>query len=323
MPRRFAVPSEATLSAGRRGALAVALLFLVAACSAGPDRTAAASRIGARPSGATIATTQPALHKSCLEPGERSAELWFDATDGTRLSGVTLGQGTTGVVLAHQHWSNLCTWMPLARELAHNGYRVLAFDFRGYGASPAPDRKTARWLDQDVAGAIRELRRLGAERAVLVGASMGATASLVEAAQPTHGPELPVAGIVSVSGPARFFGMDAEAAAKRLRTRLLFIASKRDGMFTNTAKELYRLAPATDKRLVIVPGNGHGTGLINVGAYAARLRALILAFVAGEPISSSGVPVDLGGDSGPVRGGPGPARGQGQRTMRPSRYAAQ
>jgi len=293
--------SEANLSAGRWGALAGVLLFLVAACSTGPERTAASSnRIGAASGGHTATTTPPPLHKRCLAPREQSAEVWFDALDGTRLSGVALGQGSTGVLLAHQHWFNLCSFMPLARELVRAGYQVLAFDFRGFGASPAVDRRVSRWLDQDVAGGIRELHRRGAERVVLVGASMGATSSLVEAAHPRHGPEIPVAGIVSVSGPVRFYEMDASAAVKRLRTPLLFVTSEDDGRFTDAARLLYKTAPAPAKRLVVVPGSGHGSGLLAYGPYAARLRALIVDFVGEHALGQHARPV-------------------AQRTMRPSR----
>ena len=206
--------------------------------------------------------------------------MWFDALDGTRLSGVVLGQGTTGVLLAHQRWFNLCAFMPLARELSQAGYQVLSFDFRGFGGSPPSDQRVARWLDQDVAGGIRELHRRGAERVVLIGASMGATSSLAEAAHPRHGPEIPVAGVVSLSSPVRFYEMDAVAAVKRLRTPLLFVTSEGDGKYTNAARLLYQAAPAAGKRLVVVPGNGHGTGLLVYGPYAARLRSLVMDFVA-------------------------------------------
>jgi dienelactone hydrolase len=294
--------SEANLSAGRWGAVVGVLLFLLAACSTGPERTAAsANRIGAASGGPTPAIAP--LHKRCLTPAEYSAEIWFDAIDGTRLSGVVLGQGRTGVLLAHQHWFNLCSFMPLARELARAGYQVLAFDFRGFGASPPAARKVSRWLDQDVAGGIRELGRRGAEQVVLVGASMGAISSLVEAAHPRHGPELPVAGIVSLSGPARFYHMDAYAAVKRLWTPLLIVTSESDGNFTKAARLLYRLAPAHGKRLVVVPGDGHGSGLLSHGGYATRLRSMIVDFV---------------GEQAQPPGGP-----RTQRTMRPSRYAAQ
>ncbi|HYT25268.1 MAG TPA: alpha/beta fold hydrolase [Actinomycetota bacterium] len=218
-------------------------------------------------------------HQRCLRPDERSAEIWFDAPDGTRLSGVTLGSGTTGVLLAHQHWFNLCSWMPFARDLSRTGYRVLAFDFRGSGASPAPDQRVARNLDQDVAGGVRELRRLGAQRVVLVGASMGATASLVEAAHPIHPPELPVAGVVSVSGPTHFYEMNALAAVERLHAPLLLIATAQDGRFTAAARSFYRAAPSVDKRLVILSGKGHGTGLLTSSTHSARLRSLVLGFI--------------------------------------------
>jgi dienelactone hydrolase len=262
--------------------MSLVLAVLLAACSAGHDATSASSgRLGARPAGPTIpANTPPSgAHKRCLAPAEQSSEVWFEAADGTRLSGVVLGQGRTGVILAHQRWFNLCSWMPFARELTEQGYRVLAFDFRGFGASSAAKGKAGRSLDLDVAAGVEYLRRQGVDRVVLVGASMGATAALMDAANGEADGGAGVAAVISISGPSRFYEMDAGLAVKRMRVPVLFIASSEEGSYSRAARLLYGRAGSRSKRMVIVPGRIHGIGLLEEGANAPQIRELVTTFI--------------------------------------------
>jgi dienelactone hydrolase len=270
--------------------VSLVLAVMLAGCSAGHDSTAASSgNLGARPAGATLPSTPlPGAHQRCLGPAERSAEVWFEASDGTRLSGVVLGQGRTGVLLAHQRWFNLCSWMPFARHLAQQGYRVLAFDFRGFGASHAPAGGAGRSLDLDIAAGVGYLRRQGVERVVLVGASMGATSALVVAARGSAGEQ--VAAVVSVSGPTRFYEMDAALAVKRLKVPVLFVASGEEGSYTRAARLLYRNAGSRSKRMVIVPGRVHGIGLLEEGANAPQLRELVTSFIEEFAVPATAAP---------------------------------
>jgi pimeloyl-ACP methyl ester carboxylesterase len=213
----------------------------------------------------------------------------FEAADGTRLSGVVLGQGRTGVILAHQRWFNLCSWMPFARELTEQGYRVLAFDFRGFGASSAPRGRAARSLDLDVAAGVEYLRRQGVDRVVLVGASMGATAALMDAASADAG-ATGVAAVVSISGPARFYEMDAGLAVKRMRVPVLFIASSEEGSYARAARLMYNTAGSPSRRMVLVPGRTHGIGLLEDGANAAQIRELVTTFIEEHTIAASAAP---------------------------------
>jgi dienelactone hydrolase len=283
---------EVTLSAGRWvGPVIVSLVLavLLAACSAGHDATTASSgRLGAKPAGPTIPANTPApgAHKRCLAPAEQGSEVWFEAADGTRLSGVVLGQGRTGVILAHQRWFNLCSWIPFARQLSEQGYRVLAFDFRGFGASGTAKGTAGRSLDLDVAAGVEYLRRLGVDRVVLVGASMGATAALVDAASGEDG-ATGVAAVVSISGPSRFYEMDAGLAVRRMRVPVLFIASDEEGSYTRAARLLYGRAGSRSKRMVIVPGRIHGIGLLEEGANAPMVRELVTTFIEEHTIAGA------------------------------------
>ena len=269
-----AVPKLATLAL----ALALALGF-----SGGQDRAPAVTT-AERPRATGAITLGPLTHR-CLTPEERARGGYLWTRDGVALAAVTLGQGTTGVLLGHERAHNLCNWMPFARELAARGYRVLAIDFRGFGASHVrrpghpddarPPRTFRRRLERDVEAGIAELRRLGAKRIILAGASMGATAMLSAAAQNQD----QVTCVVSVSGPTVLDGMDLRRLVPRLHIPVLFLASQREGPFTEAALAMYRAAPSRHKRLVLARGYGHGTALLREHPEAPQLRATVHAFI--------------------------------------------
>ena len=215
------------------------------------------------------ASGAPPLREGCVLPSDRATVVRFRATDGTRLAGALLGRGPVGIVLAHQLGGDLCQWLPFARTLRAAGFRALAFDFRGYGSS-APVAPNVH-LDRDVAGAVAGLRRRGVRKVFLIGASMGGTGVLGAAA--TVRPR--VDAVVDLSGPARFGGVDALAAVRRLSSPALFVAARGDLGFVDATRALYGAARSREKRLVIRPGGAHGVGLLE----EAEVRRLILAFV--------------------------------------------
>jgi pimeloyl-ACP methyl ester carboxylesterase len=90
----------------------------------------------------------------------------------------------------------------------------------------------------------------------------------------------PVAGVVSLSGPSTFGGVDAMAAMRRLRVPLLLVAAAADHPFLEHARELGDAAGVRDKRLLVVPGGGHGTSMLEFGEDAPRVRAAVQGFIA-------------------------------------------
>ncbi|HEY8103068.1 MAG TPA: alpha/beta fold hydrolase [Gaiellaceae bacterium] len=206
----------------------------------------------------------------------RAGELRFQAADGTKLVGHRLGKGTTAVVLAHQSEGDLCDWIPYARRLAARGFFVLALDFRGYGESQYRPGKAQNRFALDLAAAAKELRALGKRKVVLMGASMGGLASLVAGA--TVKPA--VSGVISVSGPARFRGMDALASAPRLKVPVLYVAAEGDDNagfdFSEDARKLHAATASSGKQLEVVPGTLHGIDLV---AGSSRVKSLIEGFL--------------------------------------------
>jgi dienelactone hydrolase len=191
-------------------------------------------------------------------------EVFFQSSKGERVVGAVLGDGEIGVILAHKVSSDLCEWLPYATRLRDTGRRVLIFDF---GSDPVAD----------VVGAAAELRRQGVTKLVLVGASMGGTASLVASSIITP----PVSGVASLSGPKNYAGMDAMAASKRLTVRVLYMAAQGDEDFAVDARTMYASSPSVHKQLVILPGAEHGSDLL-VANSAEQARTALEQFIAGS-----------------------------------------
>jgi pimeloyl-ACP methyl ester carboxylesterase len=203
---------------------------------------------------------------ACFPAAAHARVVRFANGEGTRLVGYELGRGSRGVVLAHQYGGDACQWSAYAPALARAGYHVLAFDAHGYGRSPAGSGE----VDEDVLAAASQLRRNGAQRIVLIGASMGGTAALSAAARMKPAP----AAVVSLSGPGSFDLMSALDAVPRLRMPKLFVVGSGDVQFVDDARELYRRARGA-KRLVVVQTADHGVDLLDEPA-ASRAIATTL-----------------------------------------------
>lgn len=85
----------------------------------------------------------------------------FPTEDGGVVYADIYGKGESGTVLAHGGRFNKGSWEKQARTLASAGFRVLAFDFRGYGMSRGPGDSAPMTapLHLDVLAAVRYLRK--------------------------------------------------------------------------------------------------------------------------------------------------------------------
>lgn len=96
---------------------------------------------------------------------------------GVTLSGEQAGEGTP-IVLLHGLTATRRYVVMGSRLLERSGHRVVAYDARGHGRStPAPER-TAYGYEYLLSDLQAVLDALGLERAILVGASMGAHTAL-------------------------------------------------------------------------------------------------------------------------------------------------
>lgn len=200
------------------------------------------------------------------------APVTFASTDGVQLSGRLFGQGGRGVILAHMFPADQESWREFAGELAESGYLALTFDFRGYGSSEG-DKEFDR-IDRDVEGALDFLEQRGVEDIFLIGASMGGTASLKVASRRS------VSGVVSVSGPVVFQGLNVLQDVLRIQEPVLFIASERDGPAHDSLLLLSGLTQISSQTLVL-PGTAHGTDILD-GASSQSVRDAIMDFLEGN-----------------------------------------
>ncbi len=187
-----------------------------------------------------------------------------------RLAAVSIGTGRVAVVLAHQVSGSLCQWWPYARSLAAH-FRVVAFDFDGFGASPPGDGN----YPGEVAAAAQWARHRGSRQIILMGASMGGTAIMVAAG---HLGGL-ITGVIDLSGPATFGDMNALAAARRVHVPALFGYATLDTRFATDVRRVRAATAAPDKPLVTVYGLTHGVDLVDPVLGYAKVRHAILQFI--------------------------------------------
>lgn len=227
--------------------------------------------------GAPAAVASHYSGEGCDNFLEGTKQVSFTDDKGTRLSGVEVGSGTTGFVLAHQDPGDVCDWLPFARELTSKtkGYRMLCLDFMGYGNSDTGTDGDRR--DLNIVAAAGYLRQHGVTTVVLLGASMGANASVVAAAEL----QPPAAAVISMSAPAFYKGLDAQAAAAKLAIPVLYVAGSGDGTFADDAQTLYNATPAgIDRRIQLASSTSHGVNLLSpVDADADHTRAQLTDFL--------------------------------------------
>jgi BD-FAE protein len=187
------------------------------------------------------------ITEACASGAEKASALRFFTSEDVQLAGVVLGSGGRGIVLSHGSSTDLCEWLPYARELAAAGFRVLSYD----------THSNLR-VDREMAAAAEALRRTGVERVAVAGSSLGALAALTGAALLPMQPDV----VISLSSPDRFGSIDGVAAARKLHVPVLFVAEEEDQPFADDARELSAAAASPIRRLEIFPGFAHGVGML-------------------------------------------------------------
>jgi pimeloyl-ACP methyl ester carboxylesterase len=256
----------------RPGLLLAVVLVAVAACGSAGDPAG-------RKHAASTATAAPA-RGACGGGSARAHEIRFRAADGVELAGAVVGSGPVGAVLIHEYPLDYCGWLPYAGYLARHGVRALPFDLRCFGRSACSGGRGHAVAD--VAAAMAELRRRGARRIALVGASMGGAIAVVAAAR------LDPAAVVDLSGERDTAGLtpgidaDAGAAAPGVTAPALFAVARSDRYVpvADMRGVAGRVRSAT-MRLVVLPASaGHGWDLLyGTTTKWSPLAATVAAFV--------------------------------------------
>ena len=190
----------------------------------------------------------------------------FRTEDSEDLWGSIFGSGEIGVILTHMRGRDQSSWFPFARIASESGYKVLTFDFRGYGKSTGT--KDMR-MDRDLEAAVAYMRAKGAKQVVLIGASMGGTA-VIELAS-----ELQVQGVAALSPPAEFGRINALTAVESMVIPLLLIVAENDSQYYSDARKIEYAAAAT--QFLLIEGQQHGTNMI--AEHRNEIFANLLAFL--------------------------------------------
>ena len=202
---------------------------------------------------------------------ERDAELTYESeahrvklstADGKTLwASLWEGRaGRPGIVLIPMAGHSRHTWRHWARELAGDGWWVLALDARGQGLSVGPDMEMRATPDDGLAAlaVLAELAGPGAPLA-LMGASYGGAIALLTAAQAAR-----EVAMVLLS-PARLKDRgEALDAASQCGVPVLLVTSVDDGVVTQWNMEMFERAPRGRWELRVVPEAGHGSYLLEV-----------------------------------------------------------
>ena len=251
--------------------LAVFVLFLVACGGGGAEPTATSPGASPSPSG-----TKPSTEQSPAQPPGgtqiKDEAVAFGTEDGITIRGHLYsvpGPTRRVVVFAHEYPKDQRAWQGFAHQLVAPGVAALTFDFRGYGETGGS--KDAAKIDLDLDAAVRFLKSRDYPLVYVVGASMGGTAALKVAARQD------LAGVVSVSAPTNFMGLDARQDVASVSERKLFIASRGDGDAPAAVTFFMQSAP-DPKQSQLFDGSAHGSELLQ-GASAGAFERLVIDFV--------------------------------------------
>jgi pimeloyl-ACP methyl ester carboxylesterase len=197
----------------------------------------------------------------------------FKTQDGWTIHADLYGTGARGVVLVHGGRFTKDPWRPQAAELVKAGFRVLAIDMRGFGASkqgPKP-LETGFGSPLDALAAVRYLRSNGATSVSIVGGSMGADAAAGASGLASPGE---IDRLVLLAG-------SAEEAPDKLQGRKLFVCTRDDANAAGLRLPKIRLQyerTSGPKELLELEGSAHAQAIFET-PQGTRLMREILRFL--------------------------------------------
>ncbi len=290
---RYRGPQRSTGIAARVVAVAVwtgVVTMAAASCGqAGIGGSQRAATIASGPSSSASLTSSPAAESPCGTPFPPNSQAVKPRTaDGVTLAGVEMGTGERGVVLVNELGRrNLCGWWDYGGYLACRGFRVLLFNHRCTAGSDCAATDDGGGLVRDIEAAIKRLHDDGALRVALLGASQGASESLLLGARP---PEA-LTAVIALSADELTTALavapypaNATAAAARVRIPALVVVAQNDPhVSVSETRALFDAIPDPTKRLIVLPGSAaHGWDLLAPNPDGSRpaLSETLVAFLA-------------------------------------------
>jgi pimeloyl-ACP methyl ester carboxylesterase len=200
----------------------------------------------------------------------------FKTQDGWTIHADAYGAGERGLVLIHGGRFTKESWKPQVDDFTEAGFRVLAIDMRGFGASKeGPEElKTGYGSHLDALAAVRYLRTSGCKTVSIVGGSMGASAAAAAAVASEPGE---IDRLVLLAG-------GGDEPPEKLKGRKLFVVAKDDanaaGPRLPKIRKQYEGAPPP-KELLLLDGSAHAQFLFETDQ-GDRLMREILRFLTQE-----------------------------------------
>lgn len=252
------------------------LVALSAACGGGGQKVT------------NLAVVDEVVDAAPTVPG--AVEVSFDTDDATITGSYwapTDASTTACVVFAHQLSSTRAEYTPVIARLVGTAH-LYAIDLRGHGASTrAPDGAAVTWkgftledwakVERDLLSAIGAVRqRGGGARCVVVGASIGSSATLRLAAA---APDL-VSAVVLLSPGLNYRGLSTVEAARTTRVPVLIVHSQEAGA-SDAATALANLLTEASTPVEVIADAGTAHGMKIVAADPALLDRVV-AFIAAQ-----------------------------------------
>lgn len=255
------------------------LLLITTACGSAPTATPA-------PSEAPSPTAEPLILtpvESAFAPANPTAAplddilqthtVTFNTVDDATVSGELYGSGNTAVIFSVM---GNCKpgWREFAQLTAAQGFIALTYQWHGCGESGSANEAELQKFVDDTRAAINFVRERGAEKIILVGASLGGVASAKLAVE-SH-----ANGLVVIASPPSISPWGFEIQPSDLDTAIpkLFITAENDNTVSaEETRALYDIA-AEPKEWQTYPGTAHGTDLFE-GENGTELQQRILEFL--------------------------------------------
>lgn len=202
-----------------------------------------------------------------------SHTVTFETADGATVNGELYGSGKTAVIFSVMGNCKL-GWREFAQVTAAQGFMALTYQWHGCREFGSADEDELQKFVEDTRAAISFVHEQGAEKIILVGASLGGCASAKLAV------ESQASGLVVLASPPSIpqWGFEIESADLATDIPKLFITAENDDTVSADAtRALYDLA-AEPKEWQTYPGTAHGTDLFD-GESGPELQQRILEFI--------------------------------------------
>jgi fermentation-respiration switch protein FrsA (DUF1100 family) len=222
-------------------------------------------------------TFRPSRMAAAQEIASGAENVWFNSADGTRLNGWFFESQTkpelATMIFFHGNGGNISNVSWLAQRFAKDGFNVLIFDYRGYGASDGIAAKESElYADGDAAADfVMKKKGVRSEQIVLYGHSLGTAIAADVASRRAFGAVVLESGFSSASSVAmralpwlprflHFLGKNRFESARKLnnvKCPILIAHGDPDLTIPTSEAQLLYEAANEPRKLLIIPGAGH------------------------------------------------------------------